>query len=235
MHCPVCQIPELNKSRLEEFLTTRTCQSCSGQWLSSHDYWHWLEWHHETPAMKVVSDESLPLADNPRAIFCPDCNHLMRKAKVGHGIDFYLDRCSTCGGVWFDQNEWETLYQRNLHNVVHLIFSDAWQAQLRQEELKKLLEQVYRSSLGDYDYEMALQIKTWIEAHPQKDYIYSLLHQSLSEVAPAVLQDSFSYTQTPQPNTYYPDIPQPHEVQPRVVASSPGFRREGLERHKSAV
>ena len=199
MRCPVCQDTPLNRSSLEEYLAVNACTSCSGHWISSYDYWHWLEWRispspHDhaksapdasgaaIDAVMNLSDQLPSLdgsldTDNRRAIFCPDCQHLMRKAKVGHGLEFYLDRCSHCGGVWFDEHEWDFLQATGLDSKVHLIFSEPWQAQIRQDEFKKVLQQTYRSNLGNEDYARAIAIKEWINNHPNKGYLLSLLNQ----------------------------------------------------------
>lgn len=189
MHCPTCSTATLTRSRLEEFLSVRSCNSCSGHWISSYDYWHWLEWHNQKPKCKSVPD-SRPAPDshiveNRRAVFCPDCGHIMRKAKVGRGLEFYVDRCSHCGGFWFDQNKWELLHYHDLHAVVHLIFSDAWQAQIRQQEFKDVLAQTYRTALGDEGYQQAMLVKHWLDNHPNKDYVLSMLNQEfLTDVEP---------------------------------------------------
>ncbi|NQZ56771.1 MAG: zf-TFIIB domain-containing protein [Lentisphaeraceae bacterium] len=39
----------------------------------------------------------------------------MRKCRVGHGLQFYVERCATCGGVWLDKNEWESLKAQGFH------------------------------------------------------------------------------------------------------------------------
>ncbi|MEO1349426.1 MAG: zf-TFIIB domain-containing protein [Cyanobacteria bacterium J06635_15] len=189
MHCPICATATLTRNRLEEFLSVRSCNSCSGHWISSYDYWHWLEWHTQKPECKAVSDSrpapDLHIVENRRAVFCPDCGHIMRKAKVGRGLEFYLDRCSHCGGFWFDQNKWELLEYHDLHSVVHLIFSDAWQAQIRQKEFKEVLEQTYRTALGDEGYNQAMLVKQWLDNHPHKDYVLSMLNQEfLTDVVP---------------------------------------------------
>ncbi|MEO0431793.1 MAG: zf-TFIIB domain-containing protein [Cyanobacteria bacterium J06656_5] len=181
MHCPCCQTSTLTRARLDEHLAVHACQTCEGQWVSSYDYWHWLEW--QTDSGKVKSCQSMErhdptkTSDNRRASFCPECNHLMRRAKVGHGLTFYLDRCSHCGGNWFDKGEWQILKAHNIHDKVHLVFSEPWQAQLRQAEFNRVLEETYRSALGDEDYAQALSIRAWLEQHPHRDYILSVLNQ----------------------------------------------------------
>ena len=179
MHCPCCQTSTLKRVRLDEYLAAHACGNCEGQWISSYDYWHWLEWQPDSGKIRHCDgvDLSDTISDNHRASFCPECHHLMRRAKVGHGLAFYLDRCSHCGGNWFDRGEWEILKAHNMHDKVHLVFSEPWQSQIRQAEFNRVLEETYRSALGDEDYAQALKIRAWLEEHPHRDYILSVLNQ----------------------------------------------------------
>ena len=126
----------------------------------------------EKPAGDV---ESLPSAEHGGAKFCPECRRYLGRYRVGHELGFSLDRCEHCGGVWFDGNEWESLKSRNLHDDVHFIFSQAWQAgvqrDLREQERRKIWIEV----LGEKDYEEIAKIKNWIERHPLKPELYSFL------------------------------------------------------------
>jgi Zn-finger nucleic acid-binding protein len=175
----------LKRARLDEYLAVNACETCEGQWISSYDYWHWLEWQPSSGKIKQcdVVDLDNAISDNHRASFCPECNHLMRRAKVGHGLEFYLERCSYCGGSWFDKGEWEILQAHNMHDKVHLVFSEPWQSQIRQAEFNRVLEETYRSALGDEDYVQALSVRAWLEQHPHRDYILSVLNQVPSAAA----------------------------------------------------
>lgn len=201
MRCPCCQTSTLKRARLDEYLAVHACDSCEGQWVSSYDYWHWLEWQASSGPVKQATtvdlSDKIPVSDNRRASFCPECNHLMRRAKVGHGLEFYLDRCSHCGGNWFDKGEWEILKAHNIHDKVHLVFSEPWQSQLRQAEFNRVLDETYRSALGDEDYAQALKIRAWLEQHPHRDYILSVLNQ----VSPTEDESRFIPVQTPKPQS----------------------------------
>ena len=228
MHCPCCQTSTLKRAQLDESLAVHACGSCSGQWISSYDYWHWLEWQASSGPVKPCTNadlsDAMPVSDNRRASFCPECNHLMRRAKVGHGLEFYLDRCSHCGGTWFDQGEWELLKAHNIHDKVHLVFSEPWQSQLRQAGFNRVLEETYRSALGDEDYGKALKIRAWLEQHPHRDYILSVLNQ----VPPAEDESRYIPVQTsPQPQN---DIPK-EEVSHHPVAPGPSGHLQTYDYH----
>ncbi|MEO1393672.1 MAG: zf-TFIIB domain-containing protein [Cyanobacteria bacterium J06634_5] len=154
MKCPICHSHTLNEVSLSEGLTGHQCSQCFGHWISSEDYWDWLDQRehrqreraregkreaqlssNNRPLINLSTGEALlPVADNNTANFCADCARLMTKAKVGRGLNFYLDRCSHCHGVWLDQNEWENLKQMNLHHQIHYMFSSAWQFSVRREK-----------------------------------------------------------------------------------------------------
>jgi Zn-finger nucleic acid-binding protein len=82
------------------------------------------------------------------AKLCPECGRILIKYGVGHGMNFTLDQCGHCLGIWFDKNEWVSLKQRNLHDEVHKVFTASWQTQARKEERKRNLERIYLNRFG---------------------------------------------------------------------------------------
>lgn len=141
MKCPICHSHSLQEVSLDTGLLAQQCTQCCGHWISSEQYWEWLDYReheqHVNPRRTVINlstvNGRLPVVDNATANFCADCSRLMTKAKVGRGLNFYLDRCSHCHGVWLDQNEWENLKQMDLHHQIHYMFSSAWQFSVRKE------------------------------------------------------------------------------------------------------
>ncbi|MEL6554708.1 MAG: zf-TFIIB domain-containing protein [Cyanobacteria bacterium J06621_11] len=151
MKCPICHIESLSEVNLDTGLLAYQCTNCLGHWIPSERYWEWLDYREQVQATKelqpsnLISHQSprpvinlstgglLPVIDNTTANFCADCSRLMTKTRVGRGLNFYVDRCSHCHGVWLDQNEWENLVQMDLHHKIHYMFSSAWQFSVRQE------------------------------------------------------------------------------------------------------
>ncbi|MGD1895586.1 MAG: zf-TFIIB domain-containing protein [Phormidesmis sp.] len=153
MKCPVCHIESLNEVSLSTGLLAHQCTNCFGHWIPSERYWEWLDYREQAknahpeerlankePRQSVINlstgSSLLPVVDNTTANFCADCSRLMTKTRVGRGLNFYLDRCGHCHGVWLDQNEWENLVQKDLHHQIHYMFSSAWQFSVRQERKK---------------------------------------------------------------------------------------------------
>lgn len=107
-----------------------------------------------------------PVLDNRVAILCPDCGRFLRRFKIWPDIEFNLDRCGGCNGVWFDKHEWQTLKYYKLHHQVNMFFTDIWQQKLRNEEMKRHFEKMYREKFGVEDYQKIKAIRTWLEEHP---------------------------------------------------------------------
>ncbi|NEO87824.1 MAG: zf-TFIIB domain-containing protein [Spirulina sp. SIO3F2] len=177
MKCPACKGSTLQTIHLESHLKAAHCPACEGKWITADDYWHWLEQHGDTLPEKEPEGIPIKAADQQQAKLCPDCQRIMLRYKVGHGLNFRLDQCGSCNGIWFDANEWEALKQRNLHDEVHLIFSAPWQSQIRKDEARQLLEGIYAQTFQT-DYAKVQELKTWLDPHPQRaailDYLASL-------------------------------------------------------------
>ena len=176
MKCPVCKNYALAAKELEQNLSSQNCPNCRGRWIGSFQYWKWRQASGKSIAETPSSDESdLPVKDSSNAKLCPECGHFLRRYPVGHDIDFSLDRCGNCGGMWFDQNEWEVLKNRNLRDDVHKIFSEIWQRQLKDQQHQAEMEAFYKKKFGPDDYHKALDIKSWLDAHPNKSALRAFL------------------------------------------------------------
>jgi Zn-finger nucleic acid-binding protein len=177
MKCPVCKHYKMSQAELEPGLKAMTCVECNGHWISSKDYWEWLDKHGGVLPEKPTADNDLEIKDTQEAKLCPDCGRILRKFKIGHDIRFKLDHCGGCNGVWFDKNEWEILKTRNLHDQVHEFFTISWQREILQEKSREMLDKIYTKKFGAGDYEKIKDIKAWIESHPQRRVILGFLNE----------------------------------------------------------
>ncbi|MDD5135579.1 MAG: zf-TFIIB domain-containing protein [Candidatus Omnitrophota bacterium] len=179
MICPVCKTVALQNEDLLQNLVAKSCKQCHGRWIPSYQYWQWLDKHGDILPEKPKEEAiSLPVEDTGAGKLCPECGHFLTHRKVGHSMDFSLDRCSNCGGIWFDRNEWEVLLSRNLHDEVHFVFSSPWQKQVREEENTQIYESRIEKILGPEDYGKLKDMATWIKSHPNKSTIVSYILDS---------------------------------------------------------
>ena len=179
MNCPICKAEKLEPSTLNSTLAAQTCPKCAGHWIDSANYWKWLEELKATgeprPAPETAAANGtklLSVNDSGPGKFCPGCGRFLTRAKPGHGLDFFLNRCAGCGGIWLDANEWENLKSIGLHDDIHFIFSDSWQAEA---ERTKQHEQLLAEKLGDEALTEIKRIKTWLDSHPKRAELYAYL------------------------------------------------------------
>jgi Zn-finger nucleic acid-binding protein len=176
LKCPICKTPSLEATTLEQQLAASRCTTCKGYWIAPKDYWAWLGDRQILPDPPQAENPiSLPVKETETPKFCPDCGRFMRRTKVGHGIEFAVDRCGNCGGFWLDANEWEILKSRHIHERLHFVASDAWQAEVAREDREKGHEQIVLTKLGPEDLEKIKAIKAWIDSHPRRAELCAFL------------------------------------------------------------
>ena len=122
-YCPVCNQSPLKKLNLEEGLAAKNCDTCCGHWLSRSSYMKWLKLQPEIVSEKPLSEFSLETNETQRAKLCPNCEKILLRYNIGHGLHFSVDHCGSCGGIWLDGNEWAILKKKGLHDEIHKIFS----------------------------------------------------------------------------------------------------------------
>ncbi|MBE0536728.1 MAG: zf-TFIIB domain-containing protein [Phycisphaerae bacterium] len=176
MNCPVCRNTALCGSDLAGNLEAMLCRQCGGRWVRSFHYWKWLDKQQAGSADKPHVDvPAAAVMDSPAGKLCPECGHFLTQRKVGHGVDFCLDRCNSCGGIWFDANEWEVLMGLGLHDHVHFIFSAGWQKEVRDAEAEATRAKRVEAIVGPADFVRLQETAAWINTHPAKSVLLGYL------------------------------------------------------------
>jgi Zn-finger nucleic acid-binding protein len=176
MQCPLCENVVLCDEKLVDNLAAKVCKQCQGRWVQSFQYWKWLDLHGDTLTEKPIEcGADLEVNDSKAGKLCPECGRFLRHSKVGHGVDFCLDRCNNCGGIWFDKNEWEILVSRNLHDEVHFIFSAAWQKRIQEDEIKMTHEERIKKIVGEDDYAKLKSFAEWVNSSEHKNTMIGYL------------------------------------------------------------
>src|SRR5437660_1447550 len=152
MRCPVCKSSELITRELDANLSSQQCDNCGGNWIRGAEYWKWVEEHQSDLPERLYETESLSPAEPGLPIDCPECRFRMVKYLAGRGLNFTIDHCHGCKGIWLDANEWEALRRRNLHDDLHLMLTSFWQNEAQHEARKNKLEQIYVNRFAAEDY-----------------------------------------------------------------------------------
>jgi Zn-finger nucleic acid-binding protein len=174
MKCPVCQEPLDYHTLLEAQLPAYRCRKCEGVWISAREYLRWLKQQPLSLPERTANDTP-PTWDVPHIKLCPNCGHFLLRYRVLPHTSFYLDRCGQCNGLWFDKDEWETLVARNLHDKINQFFTQPWQARIRAEEARAMLDSLYLNRFGLDDYSKAKDMRNWLKNHPQRSMLLAFL------------------------------------------------------------
>jgi Zn-finger nucleic acid-binding protein len=181
MNCPVCKTAVLKPVDIEEGLAGKSCPKCNGLWIGHAEYCAWFAQRpRPLPERASPAPVSEPETDSPAGKLCPQCGAFLRRDRVGRGLDFSLDHCAACGGVWLDSREWDALKARNLHDDLHWIFTDEWRRGVRAEDRAARQRRLYVELLGQADYERALEFRAWARAHAHFGAIKAILDEGLS-------------------------------------------------------
>lgn len=176
MNCPVCKSDTLVEHELVSGPMSMSCSQCGGVWISGKEYWDWQDKHGiNIPELPPSDISDLELKDSAGAKICVDCGHIMLSYKVGRGVTFLVDHCTTCYGIWLDKNEWDVLERRKLHDDIHYFFSEAYQAGLYHAERETARQRMWMARLGEADYHEADKVREWLENHPRKSEIIAFI------------------------------------------------------------
>jgi Zn-finger nucleic acid-binding protein len=186
MNCPACPTrPPLKPQALESSLVARACPQCGGQWVRSADYWRWRAGHGANlPERGPEETAPLPLNDRRGVKRCPDCgDRFLTTYRVGKRVPFTIDRCRNCEGIWLDRDEWAALRARNLHDDLHLVFTDDWQRDLRKEDRRFLTDTHFERMFGAEDFARIREVRAWLDGHPRAGELLSYLQQNVRRAA----------------------------------------------------
>ncbi len=179
MRSPVNKAAELSEETLEGGLKVYRCPQSNGIYIALEDYW---KWQHTQPKNDTPEQEDAP--ESPCSEFddmvkiCPESGTLMTRYRVGHGLDFRVDR-SVTGGVWLDEGEWEALKNGGIHRNLHKIFTAPWQKAIRDSEFTKQHEQRLQNKLGAELYNKLTGLKSELAHHPNQAEALAYLIEDL--------------------------------------------------------
>jgi len=185
--CPVCKTIALEPKELVDAPATHACGQCGGKYIKSGQYFQWLDRHGaNVPELPPEAGANLPVVDSKPGKLCPECGAFLIRHPVGKGIDFHVDRCGHCGGIWLDADEWEILASRGLYDDIHMIFSEAYQTDIKRRQrsedyrrtVTNILDGKLRQQCGEADLARLKEFQQWVACHPAAEQMYAYL-QSL--------------------------------------------------------
>lgn len=182
MKCPKCKAIELQRggSFPSKGNRTRSCPSCGGIWIPGSDL---------SAIADMLSHESDEAEDSPesagnddpdsRTGLCPESHGIMIRARVPLDPPFFLERCSACGGIWFDRGELNRILESDLILNLSVIWTLSWQRQQHQKEGLEQYRRIQKERLGEDLYEQILRLARQLKDHPHQNRAIGLLHHEL--------------------------------------------------------
>ncbi|MEM6552245.1 MAG: zf-TFIIB domain-containing protein [Planctomycetota bacterium] len=159
-----------------------------GVWLPFDDYDRWLTQHRSTsPSPPPPDTDTTPPAvieDSPAGKLCPEDGAFLIRRRVSAEIEFHVDRCGHCGGVWLDPHEWQTLRAHGLAKSLALVFTDAYQAKLRAELQAQSHRQRLETVLGSADLTRIEQFADWANTHEHRGMLLAHLQRLVESTGP---------------------------------------------------
>lgn len=175
MISPVAPKVRMESVEIETGLRVYRCPESGGYWIPENSYWRWfriqpkrLERLPASAGHDVIEEPGRPVR------LCPETGAIMTRYRVGEGFSFRMDR-SPNGGIWLDRGEWEALKSRNFHDELLLVFTHAWQKNLRQKERLESLRQHFKDRIGADPFDRVVEFKQWLRTQDEPQAILCFL------------------------------------------------------------
>jgi Zn-finger nucleic acid-binding protein len=159
---------------LADDLQALQCEACAGTALNLHDYQNWRS---RSP-QQLPADTVALLQDgdaDSRVRTCPNCARLMQRYRPAIELEFWIDRCAPCQLVWFDRDEWAALADLGLAGRLRDVLTDAWQRQLRDDEIDRQRDAALRARHGDACIDEITRMRAWLDTQPRREELLALL------------------------------------------------------------
>lgn len=159
MRCPKCPDIDLVRARLDGAPhrlrhVPSVCPRCDGLWVHLDTITSLVELGDQGvagPVDRVMSPRTEGGADS-RTGLCPEGHGLLTRAPVPGVVpdspSFWLERCATCDGVFFDTGEWHALARRRLLGDLRLLWNESWRRDRRRERAHDVERRWLEETLG---------------------------------------------------------------------------------------
>ena len=188
MTCPVCHSGLTRDTLLAgdgdtPDLRGFRCPKGHGVFLPSDLYFAWREGHEASAEAGGLVPDSADVGDLKQPKLCPQDGRIMGRYKVGGEASFWLDRCGTCSGVWFDGDEWNATVQAGLLGQLPTIVSDAWQRDSESAQAAQMRTARLRDQIRGEDLDRVDAFHAWVWEHPERHIILARLSEAPDTVA----------------------------------------------------
>ncbi|BCS96721.1 hypothetical protein DSLASN_23530 [Desulfoluna limicola] len=171
MKCPKCKTTDLKKP---DYNSPWFCEACGGMWLINNDNSCFPNTVTATMNEHLSED-----SHDKKTGICPSGHGLMIRAKVDIDEPFYLERCTACGGIWFDKGEWQRIGENNLAQNLNDIWSLSWQRAQGKAKNRESFLKTNQALLGEHIFQSIMALTEKLKDHPEKERAIALLQQEI--------------------------------------------------------
>ena len=181
MTCPICgtaleRVLLLPANDSGTDLRGFRCSQGHGVFLPSDLYFDWRDGREPRRDLDL-SAVSGDVGDVLQAKLCPQDGRIMGRYRSAGDGGYWIDRCSTCGGVWFDGSEWEATVAAGLHESLPQVFSDSWQREAEEATAAAARRQRLAAAVGAGDLERTDAFRAWVWSHPQRHLLIARVNE----------------------------------------------------------
>jgi Zn-finger nucleic acid-binding protein len=160
MNCPKCKNSPLAKADYSH--SPFICKSCGGVWSRQ------LCDLPEIPSTETEDNSEVPTDFDEKTGLCPEGHGIMLRAKVDLEKPFYLERCTKCGGIWFDKGEIRRLAESQISLHLSEFWSRAWQTKQRKLNSRNNYLKLNKKLLGESIFNEISGLVEKLKNHPEK-------------------------------------------------------------------
>lgn len=167
MNCPKCKTTVLERT---SYGAPYSCAKCGGMWVLNDE----ISKLSESFINQPLSDSESEINDS-RTGLCPEGHGIMIRAKIDFDKPFYLERCTHCGGIWFDQGEWHRIAENQFYENLSEFWTSSWQRKQQQEKNRESFLEMNKKLFGDEIFNALIDLADKLKNHPEKSRALALL------------------------------------------------------------
>jgi len=164
----------------------KRCTTCGGFWISRGAV---PALHDSGVLERLEGDPAAGRRTDKRSGLCPEGHGIMARARVRWDDPYFVEKCSSCDGIWLDAGEWSRLGADLLLDHLDELWLPSWRRRLRNDHERAHLEADLKARLGDDLFERARDMGMTLAAHEHGDVALAYVRELVRRHRPRAKDD----------------------------------------------